>query len=60
MLCPSCSRRQRHSMYVSHLLWLRSLVRGGYRFGPNDLPVATWEDMGVLEDVVDSMRPSLW
>jgi hypothetical protein len=36
---------------------LRNLLRGGCRVGPDALPLATWNDLGVLDDVISELTP---
>jgi hypothetical protein len=35
------------------MLHIRSLKKAGYPFGKNDLSVEEWEDLGMLEDVIE-------
>lgn len=58
--CAACPRhRSAASPYVLGLLRLRLMRLGGYPFGAEDLPLSTWADLGVLENVIQSKTPKL-
>jgi hypothetical protein len=44
---------------VLGLLRLRLLRLGGYPFGADDLSMATWTDLGILENYIQSKTPRL-
>jgi len=58
--CEANPARERGPRKYLGLLWhLRTLLRGGMRLSNDTLTLRLWADLGVLEDVVESMRPRL-
>lgn len=41
------------SPYTHQLLSLRSLVKAGYPFSADDLPLEMWVDLGAVCDLID-------
>jgi len=38
---------------VNYLIGLRRLIKAGFPIMRNDLPFETWEDLGVLEQIME-------
>ncbi len=53
--CSVCKKKKREQIhpYTYHLLWLRKLIKAGIRFSPDDLPCDTWEDLGMVNEMID-------
>lgn len=41
---------------MQHLVGLHQLKCGGYPFGPDDLPLETWADLGQLHNYLQDYR----
>ena len=49
-LCRACpNRNPRCSLWLEHLLWLRTLLKGQCPLGIDDLELETWFDLGLLD-----------
>ncbi len=44
--------------YTLHLLRLHRLVRAGFPFSQDDLPLETWEDVALIRDLLEARRLS--
>jgi hypothetical protein len=53
--CSQCKKKRRHEIhpYTYHLLRLRRLLKAGFPFSKNDLPFEMWEDLGLLNELLD-------
>lgn len=59
-MCRKCGRAGRPGRYALHLLWLRSLLRGGLPLPAGALPLSTWSDLGALDETMETLRPRLF
>lgn len=53
--CEKCKsvRPEEVSPYTNHLLYLHRLKSGGYPFGPDDLDLDTWADLGLVTELLN-------
>ena len=60
--CTKCRDKEDHldadeiSPLTHHLLWLRRILKGGAPLAVNDLAMETWEQLGMVADIIDSIE----
>jgi hypothetical protein len=61
MACRGCPRyRAQPSRYVLQLMRWRTLRKGGFPFQSDDLSLQVWNDLGILEQVMESRMPRMF
>ncbi len=61
MVCATCPRKRDYepSPWFAHINHLYNLVRAGYPFGPDDLSLEEWTDIGILRDHYEAMMAGM-
>lgn len=56
--CAKCkqARPEEINPYTAHILEMLNLQQGGFPFGPDDLDLNTWRDMGLVKQGLDNAK----
>ncbi len=52
--CGECEKKKQSDLdeYTRKIFWLRRMQTAKYPFGPNDLTLEEWEDLGAVEETM--------